>query len=202
MLYREFHRTTSEPVTGALQAMLAGASDLDYRSLWPTGTKLTSVTRSGAIATVTLSAAPLTTTPTNIPVQEVVYTVTAADPTIHGVTVVYPGGQAANVTRGISYETLAMVWVLAPTGGATVSSPVAISGLAEVFEATVNWEVDRPDGTVVAQGHTNAAQAAPGRWPWSDTVTLAPGNYVLRAFAISAKDGTVVWPDTKAFTVR
>ena len=83
-----------------------------------------------------------------------------------------------------------------------VSSPVAISGVAEVFEAQVNWEVDKPDGTVVTQGSSMASQAAPGRWPWSGAVTLPPGSYVLRAYAISPKDGTIVWPDSKFFTVH
>jgi hypothetical protein len=106
------------------------------------------------------------------------------------------------VARGATYSTLAMVWLLAPTNGGTVSSPVAFSGIAEVYEATVNWEVDRPDGTVVAQGNAMASQAAPGRWPWSASVTLPPGRYVLKAYAISPKDGSVQWPDTKSFTVR
>jgi hypothetical protein len=204
MLYREFHRTTSAPVLGALQQMLAAPVDGDYHSLWPAGTKVVNVTRTGDTQTVTLSAPPLPTASVHagLPLQEVVYTVTAADPTIHRVTIVYPGGQATNVVRGISYETLAQVWLLAPAEGDTVSSPVTISGVAEVFEARVNWAVEKLDGTPVAQGATNATQAAPGRWPWSDTVTLAAGQYVFKAYAISAKDGSVVWTDSKTVTVR
>jgi Immunoglobulin-like domain of bacterial spore germination/Sporulation and spore germination len=202
MLYREFHRTTSFPALGALTQMLAGPVDPDYRSLWPAGTRLTSLVRSGDLATVTLSAPPVATTPQDRPVQEVVYTLTAADATIHRVTVIYPGGRATNVTRAVSYEALAMVWILTPADGATVSSPVTISGIASVFEATVNWEVDRADGSVVIQGFTNASIGAPGRGSWSDTVSLPAGSYVLRAYEISPKDGSITWPDTKAFTVH
>jgi hypothetical protein len=92
--------------------------------------------------------------------------------------------------------------VLAPTQGATVSSPVTVSGTASVFEATVTWEVDRADGTRVAHGIAMAPIAAPGRGPWSVTVTLPPGTYVVTAYAVSAKDGSHTWPDTKRFVVR
>lgn len=203
MLYREFHHVVAlDPARAAVQQMLAGPEDSDYKTLWPHGTTLTGLTRSGDLATVTLTAAPKTTTPAGSAVQEVVYTVTAADPTIRRVTVAYPGGSATNVTRAITYAALAQVWLLSPTDGATVSSRLSFSGVAEVFEAHVNWEVDKLDGTVVAQGFAMAKQAAPGRWPWSASVTLPPGTYVLRAFAISPKDGSVVWPDSKTITVR
>jgi hypothetical protein len=204
MLYREYHRTTEGPVLGALAEMLGAPQDPNYQSLWSRapGPSLIHFTRIGAAATVTLAARPLQVSPAGLPIQEVVYTVTATDPTIRTVTVVYPGGRATNVSRGVSYTTLAMVWLLTPSDGATVSSPVSFGGLAEVYEATVSWEVDRPDGSVVGQGSAMASQAAPGRWPWSASVTLPPGSYVLKAFAISTKDGTVQWPDTKVFTVR
>jgi hypothetical protein len=134
-------------------------------------------------------------------IQELVYTVTAADPTIHAVTVLYPGGRSI-AARMPGLDVLASVWVLSPAEGASVASPVTIGGTASVFEATVTWEVDRPDGTVVAQGNAMAALGAPGRGPWSVQVPLAPGQYVVKAYAISAKDGSTTWPDTKTFTVR
>ena len=140
MLYREFHRTTSAPALGALQQMLGAPVDPDYHALWPVGTHVVSLTRSGDTATVTLSAAPFPSTSklANLPVQEVVYTLTAADPTIHKVTLVYPGGQVVGAVRGTTYEVLAQVWALAPLSGASTTSPVTISGVAEVFEARVS----------------------------------------------------------------
>ena len=204
LLYREFRHTatSSEPVAAALATMLVQPPlDPDYRSLWPAGT-VASWSRSGDTATVTLSSAPTKTTPADLPLQQVVYTVTAADTTIHHVTVVYHGGQATALTRAVSYLALAPVWLSAPVEGATVSSPVAFNGIAEVFEAHVNWEVDAAGGAVVAQGFAMATQGAPGRFPWSATVTLPPGTYLLKAFAISPKDGSVTWPDTKRFTVH
>lgn len=206
MLYREFHRTTAAALTGAVEAMLAGPADVDYASLWPRGTSLVALTRSGPVVTVTLSSPPLLTATGAAgfgatSVQEVVYTVTAADPTVQAVTVAYPGGRATAVVRAPGIQVLASVWVLAPAQGAAVSSPVTLSGTASVFEAVVSWEVDRADGTPVAHGSAMTPIAAPGRGPWAVTVTLPPGSYLVKAYAVSAKDGSHTWPDTKRFTV-
>jgi len=207
MLYREFHRTTAAPLTGALVAMLAGPADPSYTSLWPRGTSLVSLARDGSAVTVTLSAAPLLAAPPAgtdgaSSVQQVVYTVTATDPTVSSVTIDWPGGRAAALTRAAGIHVLASVWVLAPTQGADVRSPVTVSGTASVFEATVSWQVDRPDGTVVARGTAMTPIAAPARGPWSFTVSLPPGTYLVLAYAVSAKDGSHTWPDSKTFTVR
>ncbi len=204
LLYREFRHVSSgsDPVATALVTMLLlPPLDPDYRTLWPSGT-VASWSRSGDTAIVTLSSAPTKTTPADLPLQQVVYTVTATDTSIHRVTVIYHGGQATALTRAVSYLALAPVWLSAPLEGATVSSPVAFGGIAEVFEAHVNWEVDAAGGAMVAQGFAMASQAAPGRFPWSATVSLPPGTYLLKAFAISPKDGSVTWPDTKRITVH
>jgi len=207
MLYREFHRTGAAALTGALEAMLAGPTDPDYACLWAKGTALVGLTRSGSKVTVTLSGAPLLSqlgagAYGASSVQEVVYTVTAADPTVRAVTVAWPGGQVAAATRAPDATVLASVWVLSPAQGAAVSSPVTLSGTASVFEATVTWEVDRADGAPVAHGFAMASIGAPGRGPWSVTVALPPGSYLLKAYAVSPKDGSHTWTDTKAFTVR
>jgi Immunoglobulin-like domain of bacterial spore germination/Sporulation and spore germination len=206
MLYREFRRTTVDPVTGALQAMLAGPADLDYASLWPAGTTLAGVTRSGGVVTVTLSRPPTVVAPPlgtygASSVQEVVYTVTAADPSVREVTVRYPGGHST-AARAPSVNVLASVWLLSPTQGGSQTSPVTLAGTASVFEGTVSWQVTQPDGSVVAQGTAMASIGAPGRGTWSTTVTLPPGSYLAKAYAVSAQDGSATWPDSKAFTVR
>ena len=36
-----------------------------------------------------------------------------------------------------------LIWLLTPTEGETVSSPVTISGYGTAFEATISWEVYR-----------------------------------------------------------
>ena len=93
------------------------------------------------------------------------------------------------------------MWLLQPTQGAAVSSPVTLSGTAMVFEATVNWEVDTRAGKVVASGNAMTPQAFV-QGPWRTTVTLPPGQYVAKAYEISTMDGSKTWIDSKPFTVR
>jgi Immunoglobulin-like domain of bacterial spore germination len=121
---------------------------------------------------------------------------------VTAVSVAWPGGQAASVTRAPGIEVLAGVWVLAPSQGETARSPVVVSGTASVFEATVTWEVDRPDGTVVAHGIAMTPIAAPWRGPWSFTGSLPPGSYVVLAYAVSARHGSHTWPDSRTIAVR
>jgi hypothetical protein len=200
-LYREYHAShATDHVAGALQLMLGGAQDPDYRSLWPTGTTLTSVARSGSQVAVGLSQAP--TDPSAMAVQEVVYTATAADPSVTAVSVTWPGGSVGPTARGAQWLVLAPVWVLTPVDGSTVRSPVTISGTASVFEATLSWEVDRPDGTKVRSGSAMATIGAPQRGTWSVSVPLPPGTYVVKALVYSAEDGRPTWVDSKTVTVR
>src|SRR5207302_972306 len=100
------------------------------------------------------------------------------------------------IARNAAIDTLGIVWLLQPTQGATVSSPVTLSGTAMVFEATVNWEVDTPDGTMVASGNAMTPEAFV-QGPWSTTVSLPPGQYIAKAFEASAKDGSKTWIDSK-----
>ncbi len=200
-LYREFHPVrTSTPATAAIDQLLTvRPTDPDYESLWPATTTLVTYERSGTLASVKLSNGP-----SRFPVaafQQIVYTVTAADPAVHSVQISYGSVTQNPMGRGSSLVTIAPVWLLAPTQGATVSSPVTLSGLAGVFEATVNWEVDTADGAPVQSGSAMTPEAFK-MGPWSTQVTLPAGSYVAKAFEISAKDGLWTWVDSKAFTVQ
>ena len=80
-------------------------------------------------------------------------------------------------------------------------NPVSISGSACTFEANVAWELSQ-SGDAVSSGATTAELACPDRSDWSiDLGELAPGNYVLTVSDFSAEDGSVIFQDTKAFTV-
>jgi hypothetical protein len=200
-LYREFHSVrTSQPARDAIrQALNVPPIDPDYESLWSRTTTLDAYSLSGSVAFVGLSEGP-----DRFPTaafQQIVYTVTAADPEVRSVQISYGSITQNPMTRGASFDTLAPVWLLAPAQGATVSSPVTLSGQAGVFEATVNWEVDTAAGTRVTSGNAMTPQAFL-MGPWSARVTLPPGRYVAKAFEISAKDGLWTWVDSKAFTVR
>jgi hypothetical protein len=194
---------TSSPVQDAIRQALSGqALDADYRTLWKPGTILADYAKHGATADVQLSGVSPG-EPSQMALQQLVYTVTATDPTIGTVVFSFgPGGYGSvSKQRGAAIETLAPVWLLQPAQGAKVSSPVTLSGTAMVFEATVNWEIDTPNGTKVAEGNAMTPEAFV-QGPWSASVTLPPGDYVATAFEASPMDGSKTWVDSKPFTVR
>jgi hypothetical protein len=202
-LYREFHRvrSTDHAVDAVTQALTTAPDDPDYRTLWKPGTTVLGYSTQGALAFVRLSSPPVPMS--TIALQQLVYTITAADTSVHKVLFAYGLSAAFGgpVSRGATIDTLATVWLLQPTQGATVSSPVTLSGTAMVFEATMNWEIDTPDGTMVTSGNAMTPQAFV-QGPWSTTVSLPPGHYVALAFEASAKDGSKTWIDSKPFTVH
>jgi Immunoglobulin-like domain of bacterial spore germination/Sporulation and spore germination len=203
-LYREFRPgDRADPVRAAVAGLAAVPSDPDYRSPW-LGVPA-AVTRTGSTATVTFTASPrLTGADTAVVVQQVVYTVTAADPAVTRVRVVAPGLPAgltaAAVGRSAERDMLAPVWLLDPVDGGSAGTPLTISGTASVFEATVSVEVRR-GSAVMARTTGTASVGAPGRGAWTATVSVPPGDYVVSAYEASEKDGSRVGVDTKRVTV-
>ncbi|WP_337062545.1 Gmad2 immunoglobulin-like domain-containing protein [Kineococcus sp. G2] len=219
-LYREFHDVPSagDPVSTALREMLRAPRDPDYFVPWPEGTEVLSVERMQDLVTVDLSAEAATAPEgagedlAQAALQQVVHTVTAADPSVAGVQLLIDGSRVPDLwglgahagealARAQASEVLGPVWVLEPAQGAEVTSPVTLGGEASVFEATVGWEVLDASGAVVADGFTTAAEGAPGRGAWSVQVPLEPGEHTVRAFSTSARDGSVIAVDSKDVTV-
>jgi Immunoglobulin-like domain of bacterial spore germination len=203
-LYREFRAgDRADPIRAAVDALAVPPADPDYRSAWlgvPAALR-----RAGTTETVTFAAAPaLAGAGAEMAVQQVVYTVTAADPAVTTVRVVAPGLPAAltatAVRRAGELDVLAPVWVLAPADGAAAGAPMTVSGTASVFEATVSIEVRR-GSAVVARATATASAGAPRRGDWSATVSVPPGDYVVAAFEVSEKDDALVGVDTKRVTV-
>lgn len=200
-LYREFRASAAaDPVEGAVAGLAVAPSDPDYRSPW-LGLPA-QVSRSGTTATVTFDRAPaLAGASAQLAAQQVVYTVTAADPRVRAVRVVAPGLPAAAATaRAAASGVLAPVWLLDPVDGGTAGSRLTVSGTASVVEATVGVEVRR-GGEVLARATATASAGAPGRGEWTATLSVPPGSYVVAAFEGSAKDGAEVAVDTKRVTV-
>ena len=140
--------------------------------------------------------------------QELVYTVTANDTSVKKVRLLVNGKAPQSghndwskpVARAPMMDVQGWIWLLAPTEGATTSSPVAIKGYGTAFEATISWEVTK-DGVKVAEGTTQGGSN--GEFgEFSDTVELDPGTYEMRAFEASAEDGSAIHVDTKTFTVK
>lgn len=211
-LYREFRVVAgpagpagADPARLAATALGTPAADPDYRSAWA-GVATTALSRSGTDATVTFAGAPELTAPgdAGMAVQQVVYTVTAADPRLKRVRVVAPGLPAAltaaPLARAAQLAVLAPVWLLSPADGADSGRRVVLKGTASVFEASVGIEVRR-GAEVAVRTVATASSGAPERGEWTATVTLPPGDYTVAAFEVSAKDGSRLAVDTKRVTV-
>ncbi|MDT7573524.1 MAG: hypothetical protein QOE05_3698 [Actinomycetota bacterium] len=215
-LYREFHArpATTAVVRDAVTAMLTvKPNDSDYISIWPAGTAVRGARVSGSTAYVDLSREALNGHTggqgEEASLQQLVYTVTAAAPSVRDVQLLIEGrtvdtlwghvGTRKPLARRMAAEVLGPVWILTPANG-TVARGGTFGGEASVFEATVSWEL-RQGGRVVKKGFTNAAQGAPGRGPWTAKADVPPGSYVLRAFESSAKDGSETFVDDKPLTV-
>ena len=186
--------------------------DGDHRTLWNNGTKVNSVSVVEGIATVdlTLGRISLGAESEQRAIDQMVWTLIENDPTVTSVKFTIDGlvseSLAGHVdfsqvfTLAPSYEVLASVWIDL-LDRSDVSNPVSITGSACTFEANVAWELTK-GGDVVSSGATTAASACPDRSDWSiDLGELAPGNYVLKVSDTSAEDGSLIFEDTKAFTV-
>jgi germination protein M len=210
-LYREVRPLGgTQPVNEMLLSMFAQPpADPDYASLWPRRTKVSDYRVDGDTATLDVSDFPsLGAEAEKVAVQQLVYTVTANDKSVKKVKLLVNGKAPPSghsdwsqpVARAPMVEVQGLIWLLSPTEGETVSSPVTISGYGTAFEATINWEAYR-DGEKVAEGNTQGG--ANGEFgEFTDTVELDPGTYELRAFDFSAKDGSPENVDTKTVTVE
>ena len=98
----------------------------------------------------------------------------------------------------------AAIVVESPEPGASVSSPVTISGTASVFEATVQLRILDADGEEIASAFTTASAGAPERGDFSEEVEFTVDEAqdgVIEAFEQSvASPGES--PERELFTVE
>lgn len=186
--------------------------DGDHRTLWNNGTKVNSVTVADGVATVdlTLGRISLGSESEQRAIDQIVWTLTQNNPDVTAVKFTVDGAVSESLAGHVdfaqtfvlapSYEVMASVWIDL-LDRSDVKNPVSISGSACTFEANVAWELTQ-SGDVVTSGSTTAKMACPDRSDWSiELGDLAPGNYVLKVSDLSAQDGSVIFEDTKAFTV-
>lgn len=211
-LYREFHRVAliqGNPALTAVTEMLRdNAVDPDYASLWPRSTRVLSLTTSGDLATVDLSAFVATGASfEGAAVQQLVHTITAAQPAVHRVRLLVngdtpPSGHfdwSAPVRRAAPFGMQSNVWILGPTEGETVSSPVTVSVYGTGYEGNVPLRVYRGEDVVAS---TFVTTMMGGFATARTTIDLAPGTYELRAYNDSGLDASLTLWDTKTFTVK
>jgi hypothetical protein len=221
-LYRTFLGVTGDPVLGAVRAMTEGQSgDPDYSSGW-TGAQVASVDVSSTAIAVDFSQPPtkkgLGSQAAQVAAQELVYTVQGAVSITGGAhasapVVVTVNGKPADlwgsvdtskpIARASASDVQAFIWITSPAEGATVLSPVQVSGVANTFEATVNWRVrDAATNAVVRENHTQATAGTGTFGTFKFSVTLPAGRYVVECLEFSAQDGHETNTDTKSVTVR
>lgn len=216
-LVREPHAVAGgTPARGAVEAMIAGPDDPDYQGPWNPRTRVLGISDSGGVITVDLSADARTANVgsafASLMKQQLVYTVTEQLGTGKRVMLHIdgePAGELWGVTDWTSpepradwSETLLAVGIDTPAEGASVTSPVAISGQAAVFEATLPWRVLRRDGSTVREG---VAMTAEGMTlaPYRFEVTLEPGEYVIEVTEDdpSGGEGGPLDVDSRSFKV-
>ncbi len=219
VLFSEVHQipAADDQALIALQQLVDGTAapfDAEYSSLWGSGSTVNSIARDGDTATVdlTLGTLNLGSSSEGRAIDQIVWTLTEIDSAIKAVKLTVDGKTVESIAghidatgtfaRAETFEVLSPVAVTSPTQGEIVSSPVVIKGEACTFEANVVWELLQ-NGDVIDGGSTTAGEACPTRSEWTVNLgVLAPGSYTIRAFDLSAKDGSLVVEDTKDFTVQ
>ncbi len=224
-LFREFQTLPGSghvPMTLALNEAVAGTpDDGDYRSDWPVSTTVDPRVRTfdGGAITVHLrnSEMNLRERPDNMSpdsasmaVEQLIYTAQAGPQTRAPVQFTL-NGEIADTVLGVPTsepldagdrsEVLAQVWIIEPAEGAQVQSGFEVTGLANAFEANVQWELKQGD-EVVKSGFTTAEECCTMA-PYSFTVEAPPGDYTLVVHDSDPSDGEGFppWRDTKNITI-
>ncbi|HEX5967091.1 MAG TPA: Gmad2 immunoglobulin-like domain-containing protein [Intrasporangium sp.] len=224
-LFREFRTVpdTGGPVDSAVTAMTAMQPlDPDYVTPWRPASRV-DVTRQGDGLTVDLSADAISGTDVGSElaaraVQQLVYTATAAAQVAGApartVTILIDGKPAEAwgavllgepTARAPQAEVQSHVWVLTPTEGQGLrAGPVRFKGFGTSFEANFLWQIERQDGTVVAEGNAMGGTGTGGFGEFTFERTLPAGAYVVRMSTedpSGGAEGGGAHVDTKSFTV-
>jgi Immunoglobulin-like domain of bacterial spore germination/Sporulation and spore germination len=198
VLYREFRSVTVaedslvERTVRALGLSLAGdALDPDYGTRWASG-RIAHVAEQGTEVAVEITGAPPGIADDTIAVQQIVWTVTAvaADMgapgrsvriTVDGVLI---GG--GPLQRASTLDTLAHVWLVSPQQGETVAASFTVTIVGTVWEATARLRVRDHAGTPVYDEMVMLDIGAPAQGKVEVPLTLAPGDYTIEAYYVSA----------------
>ena len=194
--------------TGALERLLEGPARADALSgmttLIPEGTELLGLDISDGTATVDLSSTFVSgggSMSMTLRVAQVVFTITQF-PTVERVVFHIDGAEPEGLggeglptsydgRSGFDDVTPAIV-IESPTPYQNVSSPLTISGMANTFEAVVNWWVSSTEGSLLKEG-TTTATAGSGTWGTFEVETELPayqGNVVVTVWEQSGETGS------------
>ncbi len=201
----------SSPRVGsaAVNALLAGPSAAERTAgvgtSIPVGTELLGLSIDGGVATVDLSrtfeSGGGSLSMFNR-LAQLTYTLTQF-PSVHGVNLELEGKPVTvfssegiildqPMTRRSYRDRLPAILVQSPLIGEQVSSPVTVSGTADVFEAVVSITILDADGREIATSTTMASCGTGCRGAFSAAVGFRvdrPQDGVVRVFEVSAKNG-------------
>jgi Immunoglobulin-like domain of bacterial spore germination/Sporulation and spore germination len=165
------------------------AADVD--SAIPSGSTADITSLSGGMATVDLSVNGPAGDGEELRKGQVVYTLTQYS-TISKVRFV---GDTKTYTRQSLEDLLPPILVETPLIGQRVSSPVTISGTANVFEATVSIRILDANGKELANTFTTATCGTGCRGDYSIAVSYSVGREqsgTIEVFEASAQDGSAI----------
>ncbi len=195
--------------TGAPLPAYAG-----LRRAWLPGTTATAAVSTDEIRVVLNQPGlpGLTEDQERVAVQAIVWTATGAAQATVPVHVSAAGGRSVFASQpptryrrpAAALEDLASIWITDPLRWTPVSSrsPVTVSGQACTLDPTLVWELRQGTGAIVASGRVTATSACPSRGTWSaDLGRLSPGDYRLRVFSTSPKDGLILSEAETPFSV-
>ena len=198
---RRTHRATQQVATAAIGSLLDGPTAaeraLGYSSAVPARTRLLGIGIRNGVATVDLTSEfqdGAGSQSMQMRLGQIVYTLTQF-PTVlkvrfrldgEDVNVFSSGNVVLDhpVGRSDYVNLLPAITVDNPAPEERVTSPVTISGTANVFEANVSVEILNADGDVVGKGFTSASCGTGCRGTYSTPVTYAvtkeqPGTIVV-----------------------
>jgi hypothetical protein len=196
--------------TAAVNELLKGPAQLEAASGFgtaiPAGSTLLGLSVAGGVATADLSeefesgGGSLS---MRLRLAQLVYTLTEF-PTVRGVNLEIEGRPVTTfssegividgpLTRDDFEDLVAPIVVEAPEAGQTVTSPVTVSGTANVFEATVSMRILGPDNEVIAETFATATCGTGCRGTYKknipfQVVELTEG--FIEVFESSAEDGS------------
>lgn len=211
-LFGTRHETESTPAVGtaAMEELLVGPSgaeaEADVFTAIPEGTELLDLDISDGTATVDLSSeferSGGGSFAERMQLAQVVYTLTQF-PTVDDVVLEIDGERVEvfgshgividdPMKRGDFEGLLPPIVVMTPGIGDRVSSPVTISGTANVFEATVSIRILDDDGNLLAETFTTATCGSGCRGNYAERVRFDAGGNggVIEVFESSAEDGS------------
>jgi hypothetical protein len=170
----------------AVRELLEGpsADEQGLETAIPAGTELESLAIAGGVASVELST-PLG---QDDAVAQVVYTLTQF-PTVKRVDV---GADTPLGRRAFENQTPAIL-VESPLPGKSVEPGFAVTGTANTFEATFNYELEDDAGRVLSDDFVTATSGSGTRGSFRFTVEYehdGPGEGKLVVFELSAEDGS------------